>query len=139
MKTKVVKRLQERRPRVFLGAKKMPTVDTSGRFKTKNKKHSTKVTKNLQIEDFRIGIIHISVDWVFDTDANCETLYICRQCFEQWLDDTGKLESYAELNDWTGDYLQDHNAMAVEEYWDNEDYTTKIRDLKRYIIKEGLV
>lgn len=31
-------------------AKKMPVVDTSGRFKTKNKKHDTKVNKNLNIK-----------------------------------------------------------------------------------------
>lgn len=29
----------------------MPTVDTSGRFKTKNKKHCTKITIFLDIED----------------------------------------------------------------------------------------
>lgn len=133
------KQLQERRSRVLSGAKKMPTVDTSGRFKTKNKKHSTKVTKNLQIEDFRIGIIHISIDWAFDADDTCETLYVCRQCFEQWLGDTGKLEGYAEYTEWAGDRMQDHNAMAIEAYWDNADHTTKIKDLKRYIKKEGLV
>lgn len=139
MRTILRKQLQERRSRVLSRAKKMPTVDTSGRFKTKNKKHSTKVTKNLQIEDFRIGIIHISIDWAFDTDDTCETLYVCRQCFEQWLGDTGKLEGYAEYTEWAGDHMQDHNAMAIEAYWDNADHTTKIKDLKRYIKKEGLV
>lgn len=33
------------RIRISDGAKKMPTVDTSGRFKTKNKKHDTKIIK----------------------------------------------------------------------------------------------
>lgn len=139
MRTKIGARLQERRSRVLVGAKKMPTVDTSGRFKTKNKKHSTKVTKNLQIEDFRIGVIHISVDWYSTADISAETLYMCRQCFEQWLNDTGKLETYTEMTDWTGDYLQDYSAMAVEEYWDNADYTTKLKHLRQYIVKEGLV
>ena len=34
------------------GAKKMPVVDTSGRFKTKNKKHDTKIVKIRELEQF---------------------------------------------------------------------------------------
>ncbi len=34
------------------GAKKMPVVDTDGRFKTKNKKHDTKVIKIRDLEQF---------------------------------------------------------------------------------------
>lgn len=35
-----------------VGAKKMPVVDTSGRFKTKNKKHDTKIVKIRDLEQF---------------------------------------------------------------------------------------
>lgn len=37
---------------VEIGAKKMPVVDTDGRFKTKNKKHDTKIIKNRDLEQF---------------------------------------------------------------------------------------
>lgn len=33
-------------------AKKMPVVDTNGRFKTKNKKHDTKIENILNVEIF---------------------------------------------------------------------------------------
>lgn len=33
-------------------AKKMPVVDTDGRFKTKNKKHDTKIIKKRELEHF---------------------------------------------------------------------------------------
>lgn len=33
-------------------SKKMPVVDTDGRFKTKNKKHDTKIIKNRDTEHF---------------------------------------------------------------------------------------
>lgn len=35
-----------------VGTKKMPVVDTSGRFKTKNKKHDTKIVKIRDLEQF---------------------------------------------------------------------------------------
>lgn len=38
--------------RVAAYAKKMPVVDTDGRFKTKNKKHDTKIIKNRDLEYF---------------------------------------------------------------------------------------
>lgn len=38
--------------RLSVGTKKMPVVDTSGRFKTKNKKHDTKIVKKRNMEIF---------------------------------------------------------------------------------------
>ena len=38
--------------RVLDRAKKMPVVDTDGRFKTKNKKHDTKIKNILNVEIF---------------------------------------------------------------------------------------
>ena len=37
---------------VEIRAKKMPVVDTDGRFKTKNKKHDTKIKNILNVEIF---------------------------------------------------------------------------------------
>ena len=38
--------------RLTADAKKMPVVDTDGRFKTKNKKHDTKILKKRDLEYF---------------------------------------------------------------------------------------
>ena len=45
--------LQER---VLVGAKKMPVVDTDGRFKTKNKKHDTKIENILNVEIINLNV-----------------------------------------------------------------------------------
>ncbi len=122
-----------------LGAKKMPTVDTSGRFKTKNKKHEAKIAKNLIIEDFRVGLLNISVDWYRDDFVQTESLFLCKPCFEQWLNDTGRLDWCKDGLDDVGEYIQDHTTMPVDDYWEHADYEQKLKDLKRYIAEERLV
>lgn len=122
-----------------LGAKKMPVVDTSGRFKTKNKKHEAKITKNLLIEDFRTGLLNISVDWCWNTAIQTEVLFLSKPCFEQWLDDTGRLDWCKESIDYWGEYVQEAYTMLSDDYWDHADYEIKLKDLKAYILQEQLV
>jgi len=43
-------------PAENLGAKKMPTVDTSGRFKTKNKKHVAKLNNISHMQGFSVEL-----------------------------------------------------------------------------------
>lgn len=42
-------------------AKKMPVVDTDGRFKTKNKKHEAKITKKRNKEIFKMSKLFIEL------------------------------------------------------------------------------
>ena len=45
--------------RLSVGTKKMPDVDTSGRFKTKNKKHDTKIIKKRNMEIFEKSRMYV--------------------------------------------------------------------------------
>ncbi|MEZ5018372.1 MAG: hypothetical protein R2800_15030 [Flavipsychrobacter sp.] len=139
MNSKREKQLGIRNTARELGAKKMPTVDTSGRFKTKNKKYDTKITKNLIIEDFRTGLLNISVDWYWNNATEAEALFLCKPCFEQWLNDTGRLDWCKESIDYSGEYVQDVSTLLSEDYWDHADFEVKLKDLKAYILQEQLV
>ena len=44
------------------GAKKMPVVDTDGRFKTKNKKHDAKIAKKPNMVFYNVNKLYKNVD-----------------------------------------------------------------------------
>lgn len=111
--------------------KKMPTVDTSGRFKTKNKKHVTKIKNLLDIEDFSMSMLHVTVN-VWTKDENSEVA-LCRPCFEQWLSDTGRLDWCMDGFDVEGGHTQYYGSIAIDDYWENADYDVKVKDLRDYM------
>ncbi|MCB9047229.1 MAG: hypothetical protein H6550_13935 [Chitinophagales bacterium] len=120
-------------------AKKMPDVDTRGRFKTKNKKHNAKITKNWNIEDFEIRVLYVQVLWHALPMGQTQQLEVCRPCFEQWLGEQGRL-------DWCMEGLDtDHTPelisgiMAIDDYWENVEYEVKRKDLRDYIVTEQLI
>lgn len=55
------KNTSKNQPGVMVGvmAKKMPVVDTSGRFKTKNKKHNAKIAKKYHTAFFNVSKLFI--------------------------------------------------------------------------------
>lgn len=112
-------------------AKKMPTVDTSGRFKTKNKKHEAKIKKLSDIADFSTSMLHVQVDiW---TSKETRQIELCRPCFEQWLNDTGRLDWCMEGYDSEGTQSQLYGTMAIDDYWENAEYEVKCKDLADYM------
>lgn len=120
-------------------AKKMPDVDTRGRFKTKNKKHNAKITKFWNIEDFQISLLHVQLYWHTLPMGQTKQLELCRPCFEQWLADNNRLEWSIGLYDDTEELERVHGIMAVDDYWDNAEYEVKLKDLKDYVLAEQLI
>lgn len=120
-------------------AKKMPTVDTSGRFKTKNKKHEAKITKKWNIEDFQVSMLFIQLVYCTQDIHSCRTVEVCRPCFEQWLHDTGRLEWCMEGYDSEGSSIgQAYGTMAIDDYWENAEYEVKVKDLETYMNTNGI-
>lgn len=120
-------------------AKKMPDVDTRGRFKTKNKKHNAKITKFWNIEDFAISLLHVQISWHRLPMGQTKQLELCRPCFEQWLTDNKRLEWCIGIHDDIGLMEQVTGTMAVDDYWENAEYEVKLKDLKDYVQAEQLI
>lgn len=125
--------------RVSGKAKKMPVVDTDGRFKTKNKKHDAKITKKLNIQDFSIEMLYIHISWHMLPVGRLSELSICRQQYEQWLENTGKLDWYMEGYDGEGGMEPMAGTMAIDDYWENAEYEVKRADLLQYIMKQNII
>lgn len=138
MKNKKESQEKAEKTKVIALKRKMPTVDTSGRFKTKNKKHDTKVQNLLQVEDFSIRMLFVQVSWFQPDMEVCRLTDICRPCFEQWLMDTGRLDWCLDNFDQYGELTEDCGTMALEEYWNTAEYDLKCKDLKDYMLVEGL-
>ncbi len=111
-------------------AKKMPTVDTSGRFKTKNKKHSSKLIKNWHIQDFAITSLYIQITWHYLPMSQSRRLNISRLVYERWLSMTGRLNCYV-----IGQYgfQQSRGKMHVADYWEHEYKDVHMEDLNEYV------
>jgi|GEM_PF-4711142 len=118
-------------------AKKMPDVDTRGRFKTKNKKHNAKITKKWNIEDFAISMLYVHVSWHRLPMGQTQQLELCRPCFEQWLEYNNRLDWCMEGDEDV--FGQTSGAMAIDDYWDNAEYEVKLKDLEDYIKAEELI
>lgn len=110
--------------------KKMPTVDTSGRFKTKNKKHDTKLIKKWHIQDFAITSLYIQISWHQLPVGQCRTLNVSRRVYERWLYATGRLNCYVVgphgIKKATG-------KMHVADYWEHEYKEVHMEDLDEYV------
>lgn len=124
--------------RVVSGAKKMPVVDTDGRFKTKNKKHSTKITKKNNIKDFELDMLYVHVSWHTMPVGQLRQLQLCRQQYEQWLASSGRLDWYMEEHDMVNVLAQVYGTMAIDEYWECAEYDVKCKDLYCYITAKNL-
>lgn len=90
--------------------------------------------RGMQIDDFSTDAYLIKVQYnqpPMETDA---TIEVCRACFEQWLEDSGRLEWCNDTSDEAGEHLQSVGTLPVEEYWQHAEYETKTDDLRAYIM-----
>lgn len=117
-------------------AKKMPTVDTSGRFKTKNKKHEAKIRKNWHIQDFQITSLYIQVNWHNLPMGQCQTLNIRRYDIDNWLKRTGRLNWYVMGRYGIKKYK---GQMHASDYWAHESADVLMEELDEYIRQSGLI
>lgn len=121
-----------------VGAKKMPVVDTSGRFKTKNKKHITKVTKNIQIIQYQTCMLDTRLYCYALHSGQLMRLSVGKQTFEQWLHDNGKLNWQMTGQGDDDTLVQLYGTMPADDYWDNTPQTLHLQDIADYITTHRL-
>ena len=116
--------------------KKMPTVDTSGRFKTKNKKHEAKIIKKWHIQDFQITSLYIQVNGHALPMGQTQRLNIRRYDIDNWLRRTGRLSWYV-----MGKYgiRKYKGQMHPADYWEHECAEVLMEDLDEYIRQSELI
>ncbi len=105
-------------------------------FKTKNKKHVVKLTKNILIDMVTTTTTHVLVDWHTPAMQDNQSLQVNRFAFEQWLYETCRLDWC--LHDITSHQRAFDTTMSVDNYWLYGDYGVQYGDVVTYIIEHGL-
>lgn len=88
------------------------------------------------IEDFSADANLIQVHYTTTAMRDNETMELCRSCFEQWLEDTGRLQWVSDTTGYNGDHYQQAGPLAIDDYWEYGEYETKTADLKAFVIAE---
>lgn len=88
------------------------------------------------IDDFSTTAHLIAVQYNTPNMSENITLELCRSCFEQWLDETGRLEWVTDTTGYDGDHYQQSGTLAIDDYWQYGDYDTHTSDLKAFVIAE---
>jgi hypothetical protein len=108
----------------------------SGPFKTKNKKHDTKVAKNILIHMVHTTATHVLVSWTTPEVKGNQHLEVSRPAFEQWLYETCRLDWC--LHEITEQADDKDTTMSVDNYWLYGDYGVQYADLVTYIVENRL-
>lgn len=88
------------------------------------------------IDDFNTTAHLIQLQYNTPYMQDNQTLELCRSCFEQWLDDTGRLEWVSDNTGYDGGHYQQNGTMIIDDYWQYGDYETHTADLKAFVIAE---
>lgn len=91
---------------------------------------------NLSIDDFTPATHLIQVQWYQPGMATNHTAELCRSCFEQWLEDTGRLDYYTEPEEDHYSHQHASGTNDTESYWQYADYQTQTADIKAFILAE---
>lgn len=87
------------------------------------------IAKDLQIEDYKLLDRTILVDWHFEHMEQNEQVHVNRQQYEQWLDESERLD--CGITSPSGDLIP--IKMTPADYWADMDRSNMIADLKVYL------
>lgn len=107
-----------------------------GPFKTKNKKHDAKLTKNIEIEGVTNTTSHMLVHWKSPETVGIQTLKIDRFAFEQWLYETCRLDWC--LHELSGDRQAFEGDDANVNCWIYGAYGVGLQELGTYMVEHRL-
>ena len=88
------------------------------------------------IDDFTPTTHLIQVQWYQPGTSTNQTAELCRSCFEQWLEETGRLDYYTEPEEDNYSNQQTSGTNDTDSYWQYADYQTQTSDIKAFILAE---
>ena len=88
------------------------------------------------IDDFTPTTHLIQVQWYQPGTSTNHTAELCRSCFEQWLEETGRLDYYTEPEEDNYSNLPTSGTNDTDSYWQYADYQTQTSDIKAFILAE---
>ena len=88
------------------------------------------------IDDFTPTTHLIQVQWYQAGTSTNHTAELCRSCFEQWLEETGRLDYYTEPEEDNYSNLPTSGTNDTDSYWQYADYQTQTSDIKAFILAE---
>lgn len=91
----------------------------------------SKVKQLFEIDEYTLWDKEIEVFLMNDTQE--KEINIPREKFEQWLEDSGRLNYCNDSVNYAGDHIQETGTISIDHYWDNI-FIDKKPDLYDYIL-----
>ena len=88
------------------------------------------------IDDFTPTTHLIQVQWYQPGTSTNQTAELCRSCFEDWLEETGRLDYYTEPEEDNYSNQKTSGTNDTDSYWQYADYQTQTSDIKPFILAE---